>query len=280
MSNDFDWNDIDGNAQDAIPLTFPSVFWQHGSSQLEEMGEKHWKYRGGLFFISDDDLDIPQPWTPAKFRGDKDEVRGYAATSAHVAFIRYRRRWFQDDNGHKVYRAWNQYQSGFRAQMQVIGFIRGYDEPVCFSFKGLVVNYIQNIIKEHYNKVVSVANKTAPEGRKLPHYAIWLTLKSGKFEKAGTGTRTSEVTYPEIVLPKQVDHGYCVERYVGRDNLIRFQEMYHEAEQWAHEWDVAESTTAKELAYEMQKPHDQYIDDAGPDFGDGKSSTDHDDIPF
>lgn len=280
MNNDFDWDKIDSAAQDAIPLTFPSVFWQHGSSELEEMGEKHWKYRGGLFFISDDDLAIPQ-WQSAKFKGDKDDVHGYATTSAHVAFIRYRRRWFQDDNGHKLFRPWNQYQPGFRAQMQVIGFIRGYDDPVCFSFKGMVVNYIQNIIKEHYNRIVSVANKTAPEGRKLPHYAIWLTLKSGKFEKAGAGQRTSEVTYPEIVLPKLIDHNYCVERYVGRDNLVRFQDLYHEAEQWAHEWDITSDesrTSAKDVARETQRPNDDQIaDNDAPDFD---SRPQYDEIPF
>lgn len=258
MNNiDFNWDAIDNTAQEAIPLSFPAVFWQHGSSQLAELGEKHWKYRGGLFFITDDNLgDSLAGWSQAKFNGDKDEVRGYAATSAHVALIRSRRRWFQDDGSSKTYRPWDQYQQGFRAQMQVIGFIHGYDEPVSFSFKGLVVGFINNIIKEHYNKVVSVANKTAPAGKKLPAYAIWLALKSGKFEKAGSGQRQSEVTYPEIVLPKIVDHEYCVKRYVGNDNLIKFQELYHELDGWAKEWEGGGlPIDEKKVAYEMQHPN-------------------------
>ncbi len=236
MSN-FDFDDVDGTAQDEIQFSAPSVFWKHGSKKFKESdGINH---LGGFFFTYEQagaDAEIPG-WQPSSFVGDNDkEIEGLSAFKARIIIVRSRRRWFKDDGGQMTYRAWNDYVKGFRGQMQSVGFIQGYDAPVCFTFKGMAVSRVEEVIRYHSAKVVSVANKEAPQGRKLPGYALWMNVMSGKHEKVGSGRDVAEVTMPELYTPKVVDLEYARKLYVGRDMLIAGQTLYRGLDEWAAQW--------------------------------------------
>lgn len=294
-----DWDDVNPAAQEEMPLSFPIVFWRHGSLTLKQLGENNFNYTGGLFFGYGDvgeDTKI-EGWSDCAFTGeDGSEVKGLGARAAHLAIVRYRRRWFKDAETGTEYRAWNDYARGFRAHIQCVAFIRGYENPVCISMKGIAVNYLYSILREQNSKVLAVANREAPQGKKLPVYAFWLTIKAGKHDKAGQQQgKQSDVTMPQIVLPKAVDPEYLNSRYIGKDNLKRFQDLWFEAEKWAHEWDVpliggesavesrrpepanGNGAEAKRLAHKAQAPPDDpyegatFRDDAPPP---------NDDIPF
>lgn len=282
MNNDFDFDKADSGAQDSVPLSFPVVFWRHGNPDLTELGADNIKYTGGLFLLSEDELKI-DGWKDASFKGDKDTVTGYAASAGHIVLVRSRKRWFKTVDNRNQFRPWNQYQPGDRGQMQAIGFIRGYDEPVCFSLKGMMIEFIQNILKEQNAKVLSVVNKEAPTGKALPLYSIWMTIKAGKHEKSGSGNKQSDVTYPEIVLPKSVDRDYCVKRYVGAANLVKFQSLYRELEQWSHEWDAtgeqaAQQAKAATVDAAWNEPGNKTSVVSGYD--EESASVKDDDIPF
>lgn len=240
MSNntvtDFDWNDVDSNAQDVVRFSAPVVFWMHGKSEMEEAGGV--KFTGGFFFTYEqagEGADIPD-WKESWFKGDKDKIYGLATRTAKIALVRSRRRWFQEIGGRMHYQPWNKYQEGFRAQMQSIGFISGYEAPVCFSFKGMLVSHIEEIVRYHTSKVVALANQTAPQGKKLPAYALWMNVTAGKHSEAGKGNKTHEVTMPELWLPKTINLDLARSLYVGKEQLLRSQALYHELDSWAQEW--------------------------------------------
>lgn len=235
--NGFDWDSVDSSAQDAMQFSAPVVFWRHGQEEMEQAGGVN--YTGGFFFTYEqagEQAEIPG-WEPSWFRGDNGRVDGLAAKGARISIVRSRKRWFKDDGGRMAYRAWNSYAEGYRGQMQSIGFINGYNVPVCFAFKGMLITHIEEALRYHTSKVVSLANQKAPEGKRMPPYALWMAVQSGKHETIGQGKKTSEVTMPELWLPKTVDIEYARKMYVGGEQLVQSQNLYRELESWAHEWD-------------------------------------------
>lgn len=241
-SSEFDWDSVDPDAQDAVQLAYPSVFWKNGKSELESLGAENVVYSGGFFFTYEaagEGTQIPG-WVESSFKGDGNKkVFGIAIHKGMVSIVRSRRRWIRKDKktGLTELRGWNSYESGFRAQYQGLGFIKGFESPVCFSFKGLSISNVDSILKEHYSKVVVAANKNAPDPKKgLPSYAFWTIIEAGPHEQVGSGD-TSEVTPPRIVLPKIIDREALTKLYVGKERLLESQELYRLAEDWAHEWD-------------------------------------------
>jgi len=237
MSN-FDFDAADNSAQDAIQFSAPVVFWKHGSEDFEEVGGIN--FTGGFFFTYEQAGEGVQieKWSEASFKGDNgNKVFGLAAKGARIAIVRSRRRWFKDEDGRTVYRAWNNYEKGYRGQMQSIGYIQGYPSPVCFSFKGMAVSRVEEVIRYHAAKVLSLANQEAPQGKKLPVYALWMNVISGKHEKVGQGRDTSDVTMPELWTPKTINIEFAREMYVGKDQLIASQNLYRELDEWAAQWD-------------------------------------------
>jgi hypothetical protein len=238
MSNDFDFDLADNSAQDAIQFSAPVIFWKHGSGDFEELGGIN--HTGGFFFTYEqcgEGVTIDK-WAESSFKGDGgSRVSGLAAKGARITIVRSRKRWFKDEGGQHTYRAWNNYEKGFRGQMQSVGFVQGYSSPVCFSFKGMTVSSVEEILRYHSAKVVSIANQSAPSGSKLPIYAFWMNVISGKHEEVGSGNSTSEVTMPELWLPKSLDVDFARQMYVGKDALIASQNLYRELDEWAGQWD-------------------------------------------
>jgi hypothetical protein len=280
-AEEINWDGVDQSAQDPMSLQFPLVLWRHGKAGMKQLGAGNINYAGGFFFSRDGagaDTEI-EMWTEQSFEGDKGEVVGLAASVADIALVRSRKRWFKDGETRSEFRAWKDYQPGFRGHIQIVGFIRGFDSPVTFSFKGLLGQAIEAIQREHQSKVLSLINRTAPQGKGLPPYALWVRVRSGKHEKVGSGAQQSEVTMPVIKLPKSLDLTYAKSRFAGNERLARFQELYFEAAEWAREWDYAgaEAVDAKKIAHEFQKnpTGDAYN---VPEFAGNKEEDD--DLPF
>ena len=254
---EINWDGVNKDAQDPMSLMLPLVIWRHGKVQMKQLGATNINYTGGFFFgyeAAGNDAQI-ELWSDASFAGDKDEVKGLGAAMADISLVRARRRWFKDGETRTEFRAWNNYEPGMRGHVQYVGFIRGYDSPVTFSFKGLLGQAIEAIQREHMSKVVSLVNRTAPKGKGLPPYALWVRVKSGKHEKVGSGREQSEVTMPVIVLPPNVDIAFARGRFVGNAMVQRMQDLYVEASDWAREWDYKNGveTDAKKIAHEFQK---------------------------
>ncbi|MGE5807603.1 MAG: hypothetical protein ACM32I_00605, partial [Nitrospirota bacterium] len=97
-------------------------------------------------------------------------------------------------------------------------------------------------------------NRTAPKGRALPRFAFWMSVSPGPHTKAGSPGRDSFITPPTLDLPAEISRDYLRSLYIGRDNLIRFQEWYREAEPWIAAWErtgVEQTDTAPESEEEI-----------------------------
>lgn len=279
---EINWDGVDQSAQDPMSLQLPLVLWRHGKAQMRQLGDKNINYTGGFFFGRDAagaDTKI-EHWSEASFEGDKGEVLGLGTTVADIALVRARKRWFKDGETRSEFRAWKNYEPGFRGHIQIVGFIKGFDHPVTFNFKGLLGQAIEAIQREHMSKVLSLINRTAPKGKGLPPYALWVRIKAGKHEKVGSSQQQSEVTMPVIVLPNTVDIAFAKSRFVGNEALQRMQELYLEASDWAREWDYAAGGTtvdAKQAAHEYQKNQTGDAYDV-PQFAGDEGNVDQ--IPF
>lgn len=282
---EINWDSVNQDAQDPLSLQLPLVLWRHGKREMKQLGEKNLNYAGGFFFsyeAAGNDTVI-EGWGEASFQGDKDEVKGLGASVADIALVRARRRWFKEVDKKFEFRAWNNYEPGMRGHVQYVGFIRGYEHPVTFSFKGLLGQAIEAIQREHMSKVVSLVNRKAPKGKGLPPYALWVQVKSGKHEKVGSGQQQSEVTMPVIGLPNSVDEAFARGRFVGNTNLALFQDLYLEAADWAKEWDYkgnapeTQAPNAKQIAHEFQQNPTGNSAYEMPEFA-GEGPVD--DIPF
>lgn len=282
QNEEINWDGVNQDAQDPTSLQLPLVIWRHGKEEMEQLGEKNLNYTGGFFFSrdaagADTKIDL---WSEASFKGEKEKVLGLGASVADIALVRARRRWFRKGENRTEFRAWSNYEPGFRGHLQYVGFIKGYEYPVTFSFKGLLGQAIEAVQREQMSKVVSLVNRTAPKGKGLPPYALWVKVKSGKHEKVGAGREQSEATMPVIVLPSSVDVAFARSRFVGNDALQRFQGLYLEAADWAREWDYKGNADAdaKRLAHEFQQnPTGNGDAYEVPEFAGAPSA---DDIPF
>lgn len=246
MDTNFDWDNVDSGAQDQVAITFPVVMWRNGNTRLKALGDDI-NHTGGFFFTYEHAGDGAQiaGWKEGSFKGDREDIFGLAARKAMITIIRGRKRWVKTDGKHREFRPWNGYEAGFRAQMQMVGFIKGYDEPVSFSFKGLNVDAVEAIRREH-GKLMNFVNRSAPDRSKMmPPYALWTVIEAGPHEMVGKGQQ-SEATPPRIVLPKDLSIEVAKKVYVGRDLLLRSQELYRELDGWATDWDRAGGSAAPE----------------------------------
>jgi hypothetical protein len=285
-AEEINWDGIDQSAQDAMSLQLPLVLWFHGKAAMKALGTENINYTGGFFFSkdaagADTEIDL---WTPQSFEGDKGEVLGIGTNVADIALVRSRKRWFKETNDKKEFRAWRNYEQGFRAHLQIVGFIKGFEQPVTFNFKGLLGQAIEAIQREHMSKVVAVLNRTSPtKGQGLPPYALWVRVKSGKHEKVGGGAQQSEATMPIIALPPTVDLTFAKSRFVGNALLKRMQELYVEANDWSREWEYAGGSSATESKTVQGPSSDPAINDPQGEYAPkGRSLEEHnaDDIPF
>ena len=132
------------------------------------------------------------------------------------------------------------------------------DEPIAITFKGKASQTFENLLRDFSAKVVQVANRQSPKGKVLPRYAFWMTIAPGPYTKAGNPGQESVVTLPTLVLPNEITIEYLRSIYVGRDNLIRFQEQYYQAELWVNAWEktgVEQSESPGDLEEDTDVEH-------------------------
>ena len=124
-----------------------------------------------------------------------------------------------------------------RGHLQILSAVHGLDEPVVITFKGKASQSFEALIKDFDMKVIHIVNRTAPKGKPLPRYAFWMTIIPGAHSKAGKTGQEAIVTLPTIVLPDDITREYLMSCYVGRENLVRFQDWYRQADAWANDWE-------------------------------------------
>lgn len=234
---DYDWESVDPDAQEAEELRLPRVTWYNGNSKMKAAGGII--YTGGMTARREslgENVEI-QHWAIGSFEAEGKTIETLENANPVILPIRYRRRWakFDGNTCQHWFPITGQYEEGYKIQVEIAGFIKGHDAPVRFDLRGHASTAILDAMRDHAAKLVSIANKNAPQGKALPSYAFWLRLKPGKHEMVGKG-KQSEATLPQLLLPSEVNADYVRNLYVGRDMLVLSQAFFHELDGWAKEW--------------------------------------------
>ena len=238
--SDFDFDVADpGAAEKSVP-SYPVAQWLNGQQALKALGGVH--YRGGMILPKrnlPDGARFPG-WTEQKitFRSGKEE-NALTAVKVVMAPVRTRFRWFAQQGTETVYYPRGAYVMGahMRGHLQVLSAVKGADVPIIVTFKGKASQIFEALLKDFSARVVQAANRTAPKGKALPRCAFWMSVAPGPHTKAGNPGQESAVTLPTLDLPLDMSFDFLRSLYVGRENLIRFQEWYHEAGPWVDAWE-------------------------------------------
>lgn len=238
---DFDHDVVDPDATERAVPSYPVAQWHNGQPGMKSVGGV--QYTGGVILPTKhlSDKIAPAGWTAGKvaFQSGGEES---AWTTQEIAFapIRTRFRWFIKKGDETIYYPRSTYASGsnMRGHVQALSAVQGIEEPVVVTFTGKGSQTFEWLLKDFDIKVMQAANRTAPRGKPLPRYAFWMTVVPGPHTKVGTGGQVSTVTQPNLVLPEDVTRDYLLSCYVGRDNLLRFQDWYRQADAWAGAWET------------------------------------------
>lgn len=250
---EYDFDDVDPSAQEAEELRYPRAAWYNGSPKAKAIGGL--AYTGGMFVRREplgESVEIPH-WTIGGFEADGKTIETLENAHPVIAPVRYRRRWvrLEGRNVAEWYPINQQHRSGFKIEIDAVGFIKGYDSPILFNLRGYAATALLDAMRDHSAKIVSVANRKAPAGKSLPSYAFWLRLKSGAHEKVGK-VQQSDATLPRLVLPSEITDDYVRGLYIGKDSLHKSQALFRSLDVWAREWsDAANHEAHSDSAYEV-----------------------------
>lgn len=257
---------LDEDAQEHREPIYAAIQWINGEKKAAPGIQKS----GGFFINSREQKKAAYlpGWVDVEItfeNGDTD--KGPGAQSARFAIIRSRKCWTRKGPDSKnVYFPWNRYEKGMSSKQQYLVAIEGYPEIFCLSVKGTTGVAMEAALSEHQKKVVSAARMLAKQN--LPPYAFWLELRGGEYTQVGSGSDTSWTTPPRIVLPAHLDRNALAKMFVGKDNLLSFQQAFKDADAWAARWadakglkDVADEESGAKSQWRCL-PHlgDRYLD--------------------
>lgn len=230
---------LDESAQEHREPVYAAIQWHNGSVRSAPGIAKE-----GGFFINGREqkkaASLPN-WSEETIIFDSgDEETGPGALSARIAIIRSRKCWTRKDrDGRMEFFPWNQYQEGMASKQQYLVAVEGCSEIFCLSVKGTTGIAIEDALSLHNKKVVSEVRKLTKQN--TPQYALWMELKGGEYKTVGKGNESSKTTPPRLILPETIDQGFLKKAFVGKENVIAFQEVFKEAETWANRWKDAKS---------------------------------------
>lgn len=254
MAADFisDLDIVDPATVETAGPTYPVAQWLHGDPKLAAAGGV--AHTGGIILPAKylDDSVAPAPgWTrtTVAFSSGKSEAV-LAAQKPRLAVIRTRFRWFVVYNGVTTFYPRSGYvaESGMRGHVQALCGIHGFDFPIVVTLKGKASQEFERLLREFSQKVQEAAYRLTRERgaaagvvptsqNRFPRFAFYMRLAPGPHIKVGQKGQESIITPPVLELPSVVSDEYLSKIYVGRERLVEFQQMYHDAAEWAAAWD-------------------------------------------
>lgn len=221
VANEIEWDVIDGENTE-FAMQYPRLQWVHGNKQASGFNKT-----GGLFIGKEQFPNFTgvgfEPTT--LITRDGTEIEGSASTLTKIAVIRVKHQWVKDENyGRNIPLA------------HVLCSIQGCDDLLVISLRGASKALeFQKAFNLHQSQVVSVANRTRPEGSKaLEPFALWFELRAGNLVSITSkdGKSSSIVTPFELAAPASIDRDYAVSLWVGKDNYKQFASFWKDTAVW------------------------------------------------
>lgn len=242
-----DLDAVDPNTVEQIGPAYPVAQWTNGDPKMAAVGGV--AHTGGLLITEKyigDEVIPPAGWTRTNFSfGSGKTEKVMACQKPNLAVIRTRFRWFVTANGVTTYypRAGYVADAGMRGHVQALCGVRGFDFPVVVTFKGMASKEFETLLREFSQKTQDAAGKLlrakGGTAQKFPRFAFWLRIAPDVHKKVGQKGQESVITPPLAEMPEVLTEEYLSKIYVGRESLLAFQQIYHEAAEWAAQWDKA-----------------------------------------
>jgi hypothetical protein len=235
---------IDPTAVENTGPLYPVAQWLHGDTKMAAVGGV--AHTGGIIipskYVADDQAPAPG-WTRTNvsFSTGKSETV-LAGQKPRLAVIRTRFRWFVNFNGVTTHYPRADYiaDSGMRGHVQALCGVHGYDFPVIVTFKGTASREFERLLREFSQKTGEAASRLLrakdPKAR-FPRFAFWMRLFPTPHVKIGQKGQESIVTPPGLDIPETLTEDYLSKTYVGRDNLMAYQQIFHDSADWGRAWD-------------------------------------------
>lgn len=262
--------DVPQNTVEMQGPEYPYIQWVNGKPNLKAAGGV--PYTGGFFMPESQVNEEPAGWEFGELIHDSGDVTlGYFKRDISVVIIRMRRRWLVYDADGAGF-PWNDYKSA-----QTLGRPTGHLQALCLlkdlesmgpfvlTMKGTICRAFtggrnaEGVLSRFNRLVIREANSlNAKRGvsEKFPYRAFWLDVGPKRdangepvFDEVGQRPNSSRVTFPVALgLSDKPEPGDLAKRFVGKDLLLRLNELYTEAEDWATAWDQRSEPTAAEPA--------------------------------
>jgi len=232
---------VDPSTVEIYGPTYPIAQWLNGDPKLALSGGV--AYTGGVIlplkYLKEDVAPAPG-WmeeTIAFSTGKSEPV--LAAPTPKLAVIRTRFRWFVSSDGLTTYypRANYVQETGMRGHLQALCGIEGYEFPVVVTFKGKASQEFERLLKVFNQTIQEAYQRSIQSHKHFPRFAFYLTLQPGPHVKVGQKGQESMITPPALELPNTLTRDDLSQMYVGRERLVYFQQLYHDATEWAAAWD-------------------------------------------
>lgn len=230
--------------QSSVELTgpqYPVAQWVNGDPKLAQAGGV--AHLGGLALPTkyvDTAVAPPPGWASALLAFSSGKTEAVLTTpKARLAVIRTRFRWFRMNGSEYVYYPRADYAEGMRGHVQALCGVAGFDFPIVVTLKGKASQEFEKLLREFTTKTQEAAQeivKPKRNGQRFPRFAFYMRLAAGPHVKAGTGNQSSVITPPVLDLPSVISEEYLGKVYVGRERLLAFQQIFHDAAEWADAW--------------------------------------------
>jgi hypothetical protein len=256
----------------AFGSIYPVVQWINGKPTAKKEGGI--AHTGGLFYSTEQGIELPgfEPYTLVT--RDGTEVEGFAARDIELVIIRTRRSWLLRSADAKALpqrfavEEYDEDIAGARGQAHLLCTINGTKDPVMLSVSGHVSKAfmsvgngkVRGILPRFATKVVGAASRlTAKRGKKaMPLCSFKLHIgpardEVGKpvFTEVGAKEK-SLVTLPVwLDEPKTVDEAFLKVAYVGHERFSAHQEIHQGSDDWVKAW------SAEELVKSRRQPKDK-----------------------
>jgi hypothetical protein len=192
--------------------------WLHGKPQSTAAA--------GLFFPIEQ---IPEMKSPDFMKGSfvsaesNKEVFGFASKKAYLAIIRVVTTWGKSENGSP------------NSTTSILCRIRGesglFEIGVDGASKG---KPFCELINRHILQIMGVVNGSKPaNANDFEQFACWCVVEIGEPVKiTGRNGGSSNVTMPQLSVPKEVTLEYCRELFVGNNIYLQCVQDYKATARW------------------------------------------------
>jgi len=234
INKDFDGLDEVQYEEESGTQGYPRIYWFNGEKKSQ---------KGGHFYTSEAEFPqgLGEPWVGVSWFKDGD---GYTTDSLSIVPIRKRyQAYFETTEGTRKIKTWlpaGKYETGARIYTEILCIMQGYDGLVILAVKGLtgkaLTNKSSGVFATMRDTVFATAKETLKKGTKLPPFAFWTPITTGRDAKGrviytDTG-HGSTVTLPVCDIKGDVTRETAKGLYVGRDLLMQLGEWYTEHSEW------------------------------------------------